>query len=285
MATLAPLVLLLAPALALAAEQQPVSIDIRPGGSSPQLRVGAAASIPLEQLNAVDRQKVQAVLADACFFRRLPTCSFCCHPQMYSYLVDHPDILVNIWQLLGITQLKVHEIEPGSFRVVDAAGTRLVVRCLWHSHKMHLFYSEGTYDGPLFLQPVNGRGVMILVSGYVREPDGRYYVTSRLDVFMAVDRATAEVLTRTFQPLLGKVADFNFTQTMAFVAKLWQTTEEKPLGVQRLADRLSGVRPSVREKFADLAVELTTQRHRSSETSAAEKPEQLAERSEQSVSR
>lgn len=269
---------------ALAAENPQVTIDIRPGGNSWEIRQEALRAIPLDRLDPGTRNKVQAVLADACFFRRMPVCSFSCPPELYLYLVDHPDILVNIWQLLGITQLKAEELEPGKFHVVDAAGTELAVWKLYSSYKTHVFYSEGTYDGPLLVQSVKGRAVTVLTSGYVREPDGCYFVTSQLDVFMSVDRVAAEVLTRTLQPLLGKVADFNFTQTMAFLANLWKTTERNPAGVQRLAARLSHVRPAVREEFADLAMRLTEDQSTNAEP-AADWPEQLADRPRDSAQR
>ena len=51
---------------------------------------------------------------------------------------------------------------------------------------------------------------LVLKTGYVRETDGRYYVTSRLDTFLSVERGGVELLTKTLHPLVGNIADNNF---------------------------------------------------------------------------
>ena len=154
---------------------------------------------------------------------------------------------------MGVTQVGVEQTGSTTFQVTDVAGTKGSIEYLHRSHDIHLIYSEGSYHGPLFAKPVEGRGLMILKTGYVLETDGRYYVTSRLDVFMNVEHLGAELLTKAFQPLVGKVADMNFTRTAGFVGSLSQTTERNYRGVQRLAGKLLKVQPEVREQFARLA--------------------------------
>lgn len=216
-------------------------------------RNDAVRSIPLKQLDADARAKVTTVLSGARIFRRLPIAVVQCDPELYLFLVEHPDVVVNIWQALGITQLAMQQIGPDAFRVTDNAGTVGTIQFLHCTHDTHLIYTEGSYDGPLFTKPVQGRGLVILKTGYVREPDGRYYITSRLDTFMDLDRTGVEVLTKTFQPLVGRVADINFIQTVAFLGSLSRTAEVNLRGVSRLAGKLSRVQPEVRDQFAKMA--------------------------------
>ncbi len=216
-------------------------------------RQNALRAIPFEKLDAEARAKVASVLSDVSLFRRMPVRAVQCDPDLYLFLVQHPDVVVNIWELMGVTQLAVQQTGPSTFQVVDAAGTQGSIEYLYRSHDTHLIYSEGRYDGPLFARPVQGRGLLVLRTGYVREPDNRYYVTSRLDAFLRVDHLGAEVLTKTFQPLVGRVADFNFTQTAGFFGSLSRTAEVNYPGVQRLAEKLSKVQPEVRRRFAELA--------------------------------
>ena len=216
-------------------------------------RQSALRSIPFDKLDANARAKVSSVLPKVSVFRRLPIRVVQCDPDLYLFLVRHPDVIVNIWDVLGITQMTMQQTGPTTFQVADYAGTTGSIEYLHHSHDTHLIYAEGSYDGPLNARPVRGRGLMILKTGYVREPDGRYYITSRLDVFMHVEHLGVELLARTFQPLVGKVADINFTQTVAFIGSLSRTAEMNRPGVQRLADKLSKVQPEVREQFALVA--------------------------------
>jgi hypothetical protein len=221
--------------------------------TSSTARQSALRSIPFDRLHADAKQKVSSVLSHVTFFRRLPTQVIQCDPDLYLFLVEHPDVVVNIWQLMGVSQVAVEQSGQGTFRVADVAGTKGSIEYLYSSHDTHVIHTEGFYDGPLFARQVRGRGLMILKTGYVREPDGRFYITCRLDTFMRVEHFGAELLTKVFQPLVGKVADKNFTQTAGFIGSLSRTAEADHQGIVRLASRLAKVPPEVRHEFAELA--------------------------------
>ena len=240
-------------------------------------RESAVQTIPLAKLDSEARAKVSSVLSKVTFFRRMPTRVIQCDPDLYLFLVQHPDVVVNIWQLMGVSEMAVEQAGPTTFRVTDPAGTTGSIEYLYRSHDTHVIYSEGSYDGPLFTRPVQGRGLMILKTGYVRETDGRYYITCRLDSFMNVDHLGVELLTKAFQPLVGKVADNNFTQTAGFLGSLSRTAERNHQGVQRLAKKLSKVQPDVREQFALLAEQVAEKASQLNDRNAS-RPAAVAER-------
>jgi len=221
--------------------------------TSQAARDAAVGSIPFEKLSPESRRKVSSVLAGSHLFRRLPVHATACDPDLYLFLVRHPDVVVGIWEALGISDLRLEQRSDGLYRVSDGDGTTGTVEFLYQDHETHVVYSEGKYTGPLLNVPVRGRSLLVLRTGYIREPDGRYYVTSRLDTFTQIDNVGVEFLTRTFQPVMGKVADSNFVQTSAFVGGLSRTAEVNAEGMQRLASRLPRVRPEVREEFAAIA--------------------------------
>lgn len=179
-----------------------------------------------------------------------------CDPELYRFLVRHPDVVVGVWEELGISEFRMAEDESGTFRAVEGDSTAGTAEFLYQDDETHIVYCEGGYRGPLLAKPIHGRALLILKTGYVQQPDGRYYITSRLDTFTQIDNATVEFLTRTFQPLVGHVVDNNFLQTSAFVGSLSRTAETNHRGVQRLAGRLHRVRPEIRREFATLAREV-----------------------------
>jgi hypothetical protein len=221
--------------------------------SSRAARSSALRSIPFDQLDEPAKAKVRSVLSKVSVFRRMPVRVIDCDPNLYLFLVRHPDVVVNIWEELKLTQLGLSELEGGGYRFVEPDGMVANVEYLYCGHDTHVIYATGTYDGPLFAKPVRGRALMVLKSGYVQETDGRHYITTRLDTFLSVDHGGVELLTKTFHPLLGKTADVNFIQTVAFLGSLSRTAEVNARGVQRLASRLSGVRPELRTRLAVLA--------------------------------
>jgi len=224
--------------------------------TSPAARQSAIQSIPFEQLDAGARAKVRAVLSDVSVFRRMPAKVVDCDPNLYLFLVQHPDVVVNIWEVLRISKLQLNHIEARRYQVIEPAGTQGAIEFLYDSHDTHLIYGEGTYEGTVFARPVRGKSLVVLKTGYVRETNGRYYITSRMDVFLSIDHLPAELIGKAFQPLLGKVADMNFIQSLAFVASLSRTAEVKHQSVQRLASSLGKVEPALRTRLAELAEEI-----------------------------
>ena len=221
--------------------------------TSATARQEAVRGIPIQKLDAASRAKVNSVLANVTAFRRLPMRVIDCDPQLHLFCVRHPDVLVNIWDVLKLSQLQVRQIGPDKYRVVEKDGTTAVFEYVYRSHDTHIVYVEGTYAGNALIRQVKGRGLMVLKTGYVRETDGRYYATNRLDAFISVEPGMAELLTRTIHPMVGGVVDNNFTQTVAFVGNLSRTAEVNGRGVQRLAEKLAYVQPDVRKQFAELA--------------------------------
>jgi len=216
-------------------------------------RRDAVQSIPFEKLDAQAQAKVNTVLSNITVFRRMPVRVVNCDPNLYLFLVRHPDVVVNIWEVLKISQLQLQQTEPDTFHVSEPDGSQTNLEFLYRAHDLHIVYAEGSYVGPLLPGPIKGRCLLILRSGYIRETDGRYYITNRLDGFVNVDRGGAELLTKTMHALLGTIVDSNFTQTVAFIGSLSHTAEVNSRGVQRLAGKLTHVQPQYRQQLADLA--------------------------------
>ena len=219
-------------------------------------RRDAVRSIPFDKLSPEARAKVDAVLSNVTVFRRMPVRVVDCDPDFYVFLVRHPDVVVNIWELFKISQIKLRETSPGRFHVAETEGAAASIAYIYSSRNLHVIYGEGTYQGPLLTKPVRGRGVLILKSGYMREPNGRCYIASRLDSFLTIEPFGAELVTKTMSPLLGKTVDNNFVQTVAFIGSLSRTAEVNGRGVKHLGEKLNHVEPDVRDEFVELATSM-----------------------------
>ena len=156
-----------------------------------------------------------------------------------------------------------------SFEIVDEVGTTGSLRYLYHDRTTHVAYVEGAYQGSMFGRIISARGLLVLKSGYVREPNGRYYVTSRLDAFMHIEPGGVDFLTRTFQPAVGKVADNNFTQTAAFVASMSRAAERNHNGMRRLAGKLD-LRPEVRQQLVQVTDQVALRAAKAAEQATAQ---------------
>jgi len=225
------------------------------GTASAAARRSAIASIPFDKLDEQARAKVNSVLSNITVYRRLPVRVVECDPSLYLFVVRHPDVIVNIWETLGIADLRLRQISENRYQVAETDGTTATIEILHGNHDTHLAYGEWTYTGPLLAKKINGRFLAVLKTGYVREPDGRYYVSSRLDGFLSVEPGGVELLTKTLHPLVVKNADINFIQTVAFVGSVSRTAEVNNHGMQRLVARLNGLAPEVRRQFSEVVDE------------------------------
>jgi hypothetical protein len=220
--------------------------------TSPQAREQAIQALPLTELTPEARRKLLAVCERPSIYRRLPAISFPCDPLLHLFLVRNPEVVVNIWQLMGVASMSAQRLGPYLWKGSDGAGTTCEVELIYGTDELHVLYSDGYYEGALLKHKVTGRCVLVLQSRHQVGRDGRPYMADRLDLFVQIDNTAADVIARTIAPWVGKVADANFQESCQFASRLWQTAEQNGAGVQRLAEKLTAVDPPVREQFIQL---------------------------------
>jgi len=225
------------------------------GTSAAEVEESSRQQIPYDKLDDDARRKVDAVLSNVSLFRRLPTQVFRCDPELFYFMTTHPDVTVNLWQVLDLSNIDVTRTGKTTFRADDGVGTVSDLQYLYTSHDTQVVYAVGTYNGPLFRTPVRGGCLLLLKTGYIREPDGNHYVTARLDAFFRIDHLGLELVTKTFQSVVHSTADKNVRQAALFLRNLSLAAEYDPEHMRRLSTKLTKVRPELREAFANIAAE------------------------------
>lgn len=230
----------------------PTLDPVREGSSSARDRAAAIRAIPMKALDAAARQKVNAVLASVTIFRRLPVQMFQCDPELYLFMVEHPDVTTNIWEILGVSKVAIQRTGENTFNANDGAGTKSDIEFLHVAPDTHLLYAVGSYDGALFTRPVRGGALLLLKSGTITDKSGRSYLTCRLDVFCRVDHLGVELTARTFQGMVGKSADHNFIESISFLDQLSQAAAARSERVLSIADQLEKVSAEDKQRFASI---------------------------------
>jgi hypothetical protein len=257
----------------------------RKANTSRQAREDAIAAMPLEQLNPQDRAAVEDVVNNPSIYRRLPTQVIDCDPHFYQFLLENPDVIVQIWRALGISNVQLERVGENSFRAADNEGTTCDVHTLYRSHDRQLLYASGAYEGSVLKSRVEARCVLMLRSAYIRETNGRHYVTCVLDAFVRIDRGGVELLAKTFQSLIGKSADMNFVECMGFVSSLSRTAEVNPDGLARISQKLVTVQEETRDRLAVLSAEVAARSVRDEEARRVQHQAELARQPTPSVPR
>jgi hypothetical protein len=257
--------------------------------SSRAARDEAARAIPWRQLAPREREAAQSVIKGASIYRRLPTRVIDCDPDIFTFLVQHPEVIVDVWRVMGISQVKLTRLPDGAFLGTDGAGTTGIVRYLhvnWGPRAQHtaVVFADGAYVGAPFTTPLKAKSVMILRSGAVQEANGRHYVTVRVDTFVRIEQMGIEFVAKTVQPWLNKMADQNFIETLTFMSNFSRTAEKNPQGMQRLAHRLATIDEPTRNQLVALCYR-THQRYAQRDQSGRTGAALLAHRADVAVNR
>ena len=233
--------------------------------SSRAAREEAARAIPWQMLAPNERNLTQSIVSGAGIYRRLPTRVIDCDPAMFTFLVQHPEVIADVWRVMGVSRVKLDKMAEGAFRGNDGAGTTGTVRFLaseWgpEARNTAVVLAEGAYDGKPFVMPLKARTIMLMRSSAVRERNGRYYVTVRADAFIHVDQMAVELVAKTVQPWVNATADRNLIETLTFVSNFSRTAEKNPEGMKRMAARLTMIDEPTRNELVQLCHQ-TAQRY------------------------
>lgn len=239
--------------------------ETAPSTTSRKARNEAIRAIPIKRIAPEYRRQIQVVLADTTVYRRLPTVAVDCYPPLFTFMAQNPEVLVQVWRQLGISNVDLRRTGKNTFRMTDSVGTvgQLTIveqLCDDQAQNRIVMIAEGSYDGKPFKTPVRADCVLLLRSGSIKETNGRQYVAARLDTFLRIDRASLELFAKVVHPLVGKMADRNFSDTIHFVGNMSQASAARPATVERLANSLPHVSADGKNQLVSITQQCAEQR-------------------------
>ncbi len=229
---------------------------LQDNASSRETQSDAKRRLPLQHMRRDVQESVGNVIDNPSFFRRMPTQLIQCDPQLFKFIVRYPEVLVNIWDVMGITKVQVDRTGPYTFTADDSVGTTCKCDLVYGNDQVHVYYGSGFYKGNMAPRQVTGRCVCVLHSVASTSASGDPMITGSMDVFLKLDNLGADLLTRTLGPFVGKTADYNFIESAKFISQISQVCEVNPEGAQVLASKLQKIEPEVRDEFSRIAAEI-----------------------------
>ncbi len=226
--------------------------------TSDAARREAIKAVPVKKIHPKYRRSVHKVLTDSSLFRRMPTQMVDCDPKLFTFLMKNPEMLVEMWQHMGISRVNLRRTGANTFSLADGAGTTgtLIIveqKCDGNAQNRIVMYAEGAYEGKPFKRPVRAQCVLLLRSGSMKETNGRDYVACRLDTFVRIERTSLELFAKAMHPWVGKTADANFADTISFISNLSQAAEQRPATIERLVNSLPRVTPQRQQRLVRIA--------------------------------
>jgi hypothetical protein len=213
----------------------------------------------MSQLTDDAQQRIRGIVSRSSIYRQMPLTLIESDPDLYVFLVRHPEIVVNMWDLLGVTKVSIQRQGEFTFDAMDGAGTTCQIELVYGDRETHVLYAEGHYEGPLLRRLIRGRCILVLRSSYSETEDRTVQVTSRLDMFVRFDNVGAELIARSLHPLVGKSADHNFVESTRFIGQVSKAAENKSDKLLQFSKRLTKVDDTIRDQF-HILTSLTAQR-------------------------
>ena len=215
--------------------------------------------VPWDELDDRPRQRIQEVIRKKTIFRHLPQQVGYCDPEMYDFMTNHPDVVIELWKLLGITHISLQETGPDKYHLIEGTATVSDVEVVYKNKNLCIAYAIGEYDAPMLQRKIKGEVVLFLRSRFGHDKENRPIVQSDLDAYVRIHNPGAEMLAKILTPIVGKIADSNFEQTIDFVRSVSAAAQEDYEVIQEYAGRLQEVRPEVAKEFG-LTAEMTYDR-------------------------
>jgi hypothetical protein len=240
------------------------SLALSPGtlskeaSTSEEDRIAAVKAIPFSKLRDDVKVKLLNVVEKPSLYRRMPDQLIDCNPDLFVFIIRYPEVLINIWDLLGISNVEIKRTAAYEFDVTDGAGTVTTAELVYGTKNLHLIYAEGAYEGPVLKRKLSGRCVLLLQSDYSLNDAQRPQIANRLDAFVSIDSAGAEMVAKTLHPVMGRTADHNFQETAGFIGRLSQAAEANGEGFGKFANKLQLVEPKVRADFQKIIANISS---------------------------
>ncbi|WP_173405108.1 hypothetical protein [Novipirellula maiorica] len=228
------------------------SDDGQSGTASIERRREVLASLPMQRLTRDAQQRILSIANSPTIFRQLPTQAISCDRDLFLLIARNPEILVGMWDVMGVTQVTTKRIAPYQLDASDGSGTQCVVDLVYGDPNIHIYVADGSYDGKLVASPIKGRGVFVFRSTYATSATGQTTVTGTLDCFVQLDSLSADLIARTFSGFIGRSADSNFVETARFLSQISAASQQNPHSMIDLARRLPQVPPETKQQFVEV---------------------------------
>jgi hypothetical protein len=146
----------------------------------------AAMPVPLDDLTPADRARVRAVLDQPTLRSHGRVETFTCQPAVYDWLLDHPDLAVRLWRLLGA---KCGDIVPdGADSFVWKDGpSHIHWDTVLKRSGLRIWYAEGEVRPGLLLPGAKVKAVAVLRYTDGHTTDGRPTLRHQVELTLHTD--------------------------------------------------------------------------------------------------
>lgn len=168
------------------------------------------------KLPAVDSAVIEAI-------QRRPTLSvtrrespFVAHPQIYDWLLNHPDRVSLAWHRMGVPCLKIPAQTNGEYSWADPRGSVMTWRVISRTEQRIVWYATGQVKPAALMPAIPVQAVATLESPRRQRNDGSVEISPILRVDFATESRAASAILRMLGPAVPHLAEQGAAQILLF---------------------------------------------------------------------
>lgn len=190
----------------------------------------------LSPVPADARTRIETVARDAFVATRVEAPTYSMRPEMFEYLLDHPDFASQVTRALGLARYRIWQ-EGDELWLDDGWGTRGTFTVVHAARGLRAYYARGAFQQK-YLPEMRGEAAAVLEYDFQAGAGGRTLVTSRATGYLQVDNQFLRMLGRVAAPFVQAKADKEAAKLLRVFARASQAIEERPAEVyQKLSER------------------------------------------------
>ena len=157
-------------------------------------------------------------------------------PEVFEYLLDHPDFASHVTRALGLARYRIWRASDGLW-LDDGWGTRGTFTLIYAARGLRLYHARGAFD-QRFLPEMRGEAVAVFEYDFTSDGAGRTLVASRATGYLQVDNTFLRALGRIAAPFVQAKADKEAGKLLRVFARTSRAIEENPGEVyQKVSER------------------------------------------------
>ncbi|MBL8810439.1 MAG: hypothetical protein JNM43_09715 [Planctomycetaceae bacterium] len=213
------------------------------GTSASDTHKSSVAEIPLNALTPKNRLRAQHILENTSQFRRLPSLQYTIDEPIYRYLLQHPDVAVSTWRVMGISRFEMFQTGPQEYEAQAVDGSEGIADILYQDANQVLFICEGNYHNVLLPKPLQASALIWFRAQYTPNAEGTHVVTQKTDVFVRFPSAGLSTVAKMLTPVTNSLMDRNLFELSLYASMMSRAVRDEPDWVVQVADQMEGVLP------------------------------------------
>jgi hypothetical protein len=166
------------------------------------------------------RDTVRKIIQQPTLVARPPAEAFSARPDVYRWLLDHPDRAAYAWRRIGVACLDITPLDAGQFAWNDAQAGSFSWLTVWDGPDGRVWYGAGNARPAPHLPTVPIKAVAVLRHTPLSDTTTPQLLRQQVDVFLQTDSKAAALAMRLFGTTAPRMAEQGASQLLLFFSAL-----------------------------------------------------------------